>query len=494
MNSNILIGWGRCDITPSGKVMLAGQMFNRLSEKVLDPLTVTALALEKDGEQVIMFSADLAGVRMPLMEKIREKVCAVTGLKAECITGSATHTHTAPQYGQIIPYEKRHESVQPFKGKGNNGIRVDEMRLRHPDFVDSEQYFDFLVERISSCAVEAWNSRKEGKISFGCGTAVVGENRRLVLREKGGVMYGAENDSELLHTEGHVDHTLNVLTTYTLQGDLTGMVVNLACPSQVGEAMSVVSADFWHDVRTEAAARWGKDIFVLGQCSAAGDISPHILLKRKADERMMLLRGQQKSPVEDWTWSKRAYHMEYALARRKEIARRIMCALEDVLPVIGKAAESSPVMKKSFRLLELPPRHITEEEAKSASETADTLEKRVGDDYSGSIPWNRGVVRRFHEKKPFVPMELHTLRLGDMAFASNSFELYLDYGDRIKGRSKALQTFLVQLSAGAGTYLPTARSGSKGYGSVPASSIVTVEGGEMLVDETVKSINELFED
>ena len=75
-----------------------------------------------------------------------------------------------------------------------------------------------------------------------------------------------------------------------------------------------------------------------------------------------------------------------------------------------------------------------------------------------------------------------------------SVELYLDYGDRIKGASKAEQTFLVQLACGnGGTYLPSERSGTTGYGSVPASSIVTFDGGEIIVRESIKDINALFE-
>jgi hypothetical protein len=43
-------------------------------------------------------------------------------------------------------------------------------------------------------------------------------------------------------------------------------------------------------------------------------------------------------------------------------------------------------------------------------------------------------------------MELHTLRLGDVAITSNEFELFTDYGIRIKSRSPAVQTFVVQLA------------------------------------------------
>ena len=72
------------------------------------------------------------------------------------------------------------------------------------------------------------------------------------------------------------------------------------------------------------------------------------------------------------------------------------------------------------------------------------------------------------------------------------FELYLDYGMRIKARSPAVQTFVVQL-AGQASYLPTARSVAGGaYGAVPESTEVGPEGGRELVDQTVKLISSLW--
>jgi hypothetical protein len=72
--------------------------------------------------------------------------------------------------------------------------------------------------------------------------------------------------------------------------------------------------------------------------------------------------------------------------------------------------------------------------------------------------WEQAVVDRYQqqqagETKPYA-MELHVIRLGDVAIATNSFELFADYGIQMKARSKALQTFVIQL-AGPGTYLPT---------------------------------------
>jgi hypothetical protein len=42
-----------------------------------------------------------------------------------------------------------------------------------------------------------------------------------------------------------------------------------------------------------------------------------------------------------------------------------------------------------------------------------------------------------------MPVEVHVIRLGDMVIATNRFELYLDFGIRVKARSPAVQTFVV---------------------------------------------------
>ena len=53
--------------------------------------------------------------------------------------------------------------------------------------------------------------------------------------------------------------------------------MNVACPSQVG-AGSRISADFWHETRNELRSRLGEGLFVLPQCSAAGDQSPRVMV------------------------------------------------------------------------------------------------------------------------------------------------------------------------------------------------------------------------
>jgi hypothetical protein len=89
-------------------------------------------------------------------------------------------------------------------------------------------------------------------------------------------------------------------------------------------------------------------------------------------------------------------------------------------------------------------------------------------------------------------MELHVLRLGDIAIATSAFELFTDFGVQIKARSPALQTFVIQL-AGPGSYLPSGRAvHGGGYSAIAESNEVGPAAGQFLVDRTIDRINSLW--
>ena len=109
--------------------------------------------------------------------------------------------------------------------------------------------------------------------------------------------------------------------------------------------------------------------------------------------------------------------------------------------------------------------------------------------------WNQHVIDRFKEQQanPKFDMELHVLRLGDVAVATNPFELFLDFGLRMKPQSKPQQTFIVQLTGSAGWYLPTIKAAAGGgYSAIIQSSLVGPEGGDVLVNRTVELINAMW--
>ena len=108
-----------------------------------------------------------------------------------------------------------------------------------------------------------------------------------------------------------------------------------------------------------------------------------------------------------------------------------------------------------------------------------------------------GVMARYEHQQntDLHDAEVHVIRLGEIAFATNSFELFLDYGNRIRARSKAQQTFLIQLCCGSDGYLPTEKAERGSHYSAYVSSGVTGHtGGDLLVRSTLETIRTLFEE
>ncbi len=107
------------------------------------------------------------------------------------------------------------------------------------------------------------------------------------------------------------------------------------------------------------------------------------------------------------------------------------------------------------------------------------------------------VLDRFElqQTQPKVPVEIQVIRIGDVAIATNPFELYLDFGMQMKARSKAVQTFVVQLANDHRSYVPTKRAVAGGaYGAIPESNEVGPEGGRELVERTLELIELLWDE
>jgi predicted transcriptional regulator len=108
-----------------------------------------------------------------------------------------------------------------------------------------------------------------------------------------------------------------------------------------------------------------------------------------------------------------------------------------------------------------------------------------------------GVVKRYEiqQEQPMIPSDIHVVRIGNIAFATNRFELYMDYMHRIQARSPFEQTFIVQLVTGpngCGSYLATVRGEeNKGYSASPYCNQVSPAGGQQLVEETLKVLKEI---
>lgn len=481
MSAGTSIGWAARDITPDRPTSLRGLFNLRIATRAQDPLTLTALAIESGGEQTIFVSMDACAVDQETIDDSRKLLAErLPEFDASKLVAGATHTHTAPFGGGAVALQKDEDYM-------------DDILARYPDYMSTAEYHDLLVEALVSAACEAWENRAPGLIGWGYSYAVVGENRRVRYFDDRAVMYGSVAEPDFSHIEGHVDHGVNLLFTYDTDRNLTGMVINVASPSQASEGgQDYVSADYWHDTREEIRRRLGGDLFILPQCSAAGDQTPHRLIQARAEERMLMLKyGEGRSKASN-------------IPLRRDIARRIADAVDDAEPAVRTDLHEAVDLTHEPLALDLPHWDVTKAEYDAAMAQIDEHQAKldeIGDEdrlsatytsMRSKIAWCQRATRRYEEPLESVPVEVHVVRLGDIAFVSVPFEYYLDFGDRIKGRSAALQTFVVQLS-GRGTYLATERAAAGcSYGAVPASCQVSPEGGQVIVDEAVATIERMF--
>ena len=470
-DSQLWIGTATADITPTLPAALTGFQTVRITNTIQSPLTANVLALEsREGERVIdqaiLVSCDLCIFRSGILDAFRQHVAGrLPGFDIRKLILAATHTHSAPVLRQDQYDEQSYgNAMQP------------------------KDYLPFLFQRLADAVVTAWESRAVGAVGWGLGHAVVGLNRRLVYADGHAEMLGNANDPNFRHVEGYEDHSLDILCFYDAQQRLQAMAISVACPAQMSQGETVVSADFWHHARQLLRQRYGKQLCVLGFCAPAGDQCPHLSIRGKSEARMDRLRG---------------------LTRTQELGRRVAEGFFDVADVIAKDVRTGAPLAHVVQQIDVPTRVISESEYVIAKQVCDEIDAKP--ERGGWDTWVRGlyatVCDRYQAQqagRSIYSMELHVLRLGDVAIATNPFELYVDYGVQIQARSAAEQTLLIQLAAAgqeAPGYVPTPRAIEGGhlttspmnnYSATVMSDIIGPKGGQTLVDRTVEAINGLF--
>lgn len=456
--SNFLCGWASASITPDMPVQLAGQFAERVSQKVLDPCMANVLAIEgrtPDGtvEQAVLVSCDVVHIPKEVVDGVRERIARdLPEVDAQKIVLAATHTHTGPTMMSGVYKEA------------------------DPGVMGPEAYREFLMERVAEVITQAWNARRPAGMSRAVGHAAVGFNRIMVYADGSMVMYGKTDKENWRGPLAGQDHGMELLFTWDVHKKLTGMVINIACPSQVVEGQLYVSPDFWGPVREELRKRFSPELGVLAVVSAAGDQSPRDLVRRGRNEPDM-----RSEPG------------------MREMAKRIVNGVLYAMETAQTDVVWSPTLIHQAGPLELPARKVTDEEAEEARAEEAKLtasgEITPGSGNAALLRRARGVLERYESQgdAPTYIMDLHVLRLGDVALATNPFELYLDYGLQIKARSRAEQTFLIQLANDRGAYLPTQDALSGGaYSSRVADNKVGPEGGAALVETTLTAINAMW--
>ena len=242
-------GFAKANINPDLGMPICGYYIPRFAKGFLDDLEVRALALSLEETQVLIISLDQCYTEAKLATRIRKAVEAATGVPAENVFLSCTHSHTTPC---IHPNE-----TEEFRSQ-------------------VETYVDFLCRRIADASVMALADRKPARMGFIQGWAPerVAYIRRYKMKDGTTMTCPPVGDPNIDHPIGTLDQRVHVLR-FDREGGESVVLVNYGVHADTinGE---LISSDFpgWMRRTLEAALDGVQCMFIPG---AQGDVgSTHV--------------------------------------------------------------------------------------------------------------------------------------------------------------------------------------------------------------------------
>ena len=489
----IKFGWAETDITPKQKISLDGEFFERVTDEVETPISVTALAIESDSEQAIFCSCDLVCVTEELTACVRQRITN-RDIDRNKLILTSVHIHNSYTYRRKGPFKNAPSTALHIMKEYMPTDCEYIPQVQSTDSMSPDDAFEFLADAIARTVDKAWENRAVGGFATGFGRAAIGLNRRVCYSNGSAKMWGNVDTATFTTLESGNDSGIEMLFIYDGSNNMTGIVANIACPAQVMEQRSVISSDYWGKVKILLREKYGQELKLLPVCSAAGDLCP----------RDMVRWVEPETPIKDPNIVRvapkfrRADPSMFDVKGTWKIGRRIVNELDMAIDEINEIKQDG-IFRHSFGALSLPLRRVTDTEVKeSETKIRDFFKDKRTLNYmdSAELLVYAGTIQRseVQEYCNAVECEIHAVRLGDIVFVSNPFELFHDYGNQIRARSKASQTFISQLSNGYLDYLPTEKAQNGGhYSAYVSSGYVGYEGGELLVSATLDMINYLFD-
>jgi len=425
------IGWSRRDVSTKEPIYMPGQFHARISRGVKDPIMLSCLVIEDENDIVVFLAGDFVfvdGLIGEIKDKIRKKA---PSFAADKVLISATHTHSSPcHFKKDLVTEIPHEGIQIYP---------------------NEKYRDFLTDMAAEAVLEAYETREAGGIAYGYGYAVTSHCRRVVYRDDISLrpgyrpmvsipqdgyvrMYGDTSDDMFQGYESGADHYVNIMFTFDRKENITGAIINISCPSQISEQEYVQTADFWNEVRESLRKKYG-DIGILPQCAAAGDLSPRTLHYKKAETRRFTLKYDK------------SINRQNGMSNRLDISERICAAFDEVYSWSKKEIIYDAEITHAVKKVLLEARLIQGDEYECAFGELERLKQidyvSTGDtehDFYENSKLDmirkrmEGIIRRYEKQQAEKEKEvvLHIIKIGDIAFATNPFELYIDISIRFR--------------------------------------------------------------
>lgn len=429
---------------PTFPIRTAGNLTLTIADKSLDPLHVRAIVLDDGKTAAAIAVIDSCMVDRETLDAAKAIASRETGIPAERMLISSTHTHSAP-----AAYSCHGNDVEPA-------------------------YVKFIIPRIAAAIVDAWNNCVPARVGWAkvdcprfvyCrrwlmkpGTAenppaaFTGQPVNLVMMNP-----GAANPNKI-RPVGTVDPAVTVLSLQTIDGKPLGLLANYSAHyAGVGEAG--VSADYFGEfcrmMARDLGVEEGKPFVAILSNGTSGDANCIDFSKS------------------DWKSDR------FTVAR--EVADKTLEALKSMTyrnwaPIaMAERTQTFSVRKPSKRDVEL---------------ASEYMENTVGDRPTRN--WEENYARETVKMADWPAekeVKLQALRVGDFAIATSPCETYGSTGLAIKEASPFPLTMVIELANGCSGYLPPPDQFEVGeYSTWRARSSYLEKGAEPKIRATVDEL------
>ena len=430
-------GLAEIEITPPIGYRMDGYFTERLSTGVKDPLMAKALVFQQGDTKSALVVCDLLGVPQTLTREVRARAAARTGIPAENIAVTATHTHTGPLFSG--------ERARIFSELAAAKYGTDP--LARINYVETlrDRLVDVIVAAnaaVSPATLE-FVAASEDRVSF---------NRRYHLNDGTVATNPGISNPKIVGPAGPIDPDLPFILISkekTPVGSLTVFAMHL---DTVGgtEYSADYAGQLAHGLRREFGDRF-ISMFGTGTC---GNIN-HIDVSGTRRYSARLIGEQLAISV-------------LSLRSREPVANSALAAASGrvTLP-LRKVSDTQITAARA----NAPKIGTTELPFLAQVETVTTLDLA-----------SRG---------PALDTEVQVFRVNrDLAIVLLPGEIFVELGLAIKRASPFKHTLVIELSNDNPAYIPTEKAFKEG-GYEPTNSRIETGGGEQLVAEALRLLKTL---
>ena len=431
--STFKAGMAKTDITPAIGALLYGYPSERISNNVLDPISVNAVAVCQNDETVVFISAEICSMNLDNCQYVANAVAEATGIKPENVFYSNIHTHSAP-------------ITRTSAGWGT---------------ADTKYVDEILIPRSIETAKKAIASMQEAVMAVGQTMSYLGINRRQI--KDGEVILGQ-------NPEGPYNPKMTALVFKDTEGNNIGSIIHYAAhPTCGGENLSITRDWPGYMIDRVEEITGAPCMYING---AEGDVGPR------------LSNGRTTGAGDE------SYIKETGLIAAKDVEAAIADATDFKVPTLKVHSENI-----TLPFVEMPSLESVLQKMEEMGDPEKLIEVDIST-YARLTKIKKMYEDKVEAPTSLKLMQT-VVAFDDLAITPLPFEAFCKIALSLQEKSPFEETLLFGLTGGSFGYLPTEDQIPYGGYEIGSFKAATIPGfieslDKYIVEENVKLLNKLY--